>query len=201
MNIALRKPRMTREEFLDWAEIQDIRYEFDGFQPVAMTGGNIRHSQITVNLQVALTSRLAGRPCRSLGPDAGVRTTGDAVRYPDAVVTCTKVEDLARVLPNPVVVFEVLSPTSGHVDRIVKLREYQAVGSIRRYIIVESRSMALTVHARAEAEDAWITTALTGDEILPLPEIGIEVPVAELFAGTELADGGAGDAETTSPGD
>jgi hypothetical protein len=42
MNIALRRP-MTQEEFLAWAEAQEERYEFDGFQPVAMTGGTNNH--------------------------------------------------------------------------------------------------------------------------------------------------------------
>jgi Uma2 family endonuclease len=189
MNVALRRPRMSREQFFDWAEAQDIRYEFDGFQPVAMTGGTLRHSQMTVNLQVVLASRLAGRSCRSLGPDAGVRTVGDAVRYPDAVVTCTIFDEMAREVPSPVVVFEVLSPTSGHTDRIVKLLEYRDVATIRRYVIVEYASMALTVHTRAEAGGEWIATALTGDQILVLPEIGIEIPVVALFAGTELATG------------
>ena len=46
---------------------------------------------------------------------------------------------------------------------------------------------AITVHARAEGEADWTTTALTGDQTLILPEIGIEIPVAEFFAGTEFA--------------
>jgi Uma2 family endonuclease len=189
MNIALRKPRMSREEFFDWAETQDVRYEFDGFQPVAMTGGTINHSRIAQNLYAALRSRLRGSGCEPLGSDAGVRTVGDAVRYPDALVTCTKGDGRAHEVPGVVVVFEVLSPTSGHVDRIAKLLEYRAVPSIRRYVIVEHASAALTLHARAEAGAEWTTTALTADKTLELPEIGIEIPVAELFDGIDLASG------------
>jgi Uma2 family endonuclease len=188
MTIALRKPRMSREEFFDWAEAQDGHYEFDGFAPVAMTCGTVRHSRIALNIQAALGSRLKEKRCRSLGLGAGVRTVGEAVRYPDALVTCSKVDDAAREVPGVVVVFEVLSPTSGHTDRITKLLEYRAVPSIRRYVIVEYASAALTVHARAEAGGDWITTALTSDAILMLPEIGSEIPVAELFAGTDLAN-------------
>ena len=186
MNIALRKPRMSREDFFVWAEAQNERFEFDGFAPVAMTGGNNRHSLISLNVQAARRSYLSGKPCRPLGPDAGLRTIGDAVRYPDALVTCSKFDELAREVPGVVVVFEVLSPTSGHVDRIVKLLEYRAVASIRRYVIVEYASAAVTVHARAEAGADWTTTALTGEGSLDLPEIGITVPVADLYRGTEL---------------
>lgn len=181
---------MTRAAFFDWAEAQGERFEFDGFEPVAMTGGTVRHSQIAMNLYAALRERLCGGTCRPLGPDAGLRTVGDAVRYPDALVTCTKVDDMAREVPGVVVVFEVLSPPSGHIDRIVKLLEYRAVASIRRYIIIEYASAALTVHARAEAGADWTTTALTAGDTLHLPEIGIEIPVAALFVNTGLEPGG-----------
>jgi len=184
MNIALRVPRMSREEFFAWAEAQNERYEFDGFEPVAMTGGNNRHSQIGKNILRALDLRLRGG-CRALGPDAGVRTEGDAVRYPDAVVTCAKIDDLAHEVAAPVVVFEVLSPTSGYTDCVVKLREYHAVASIQRYVIVEYTGIGVTLHVRAEA--GWTTTALTDGETLVLPEIGVELPVTELYLGTDLA--------------
>jgi Uma2 family endonuclease len=197
MTIALRKPRMTRDEFFLWAEARDEPYEFDGFQPVAMTGGNLRHDLLTRNIARALDARLRGG-CRSFGPNAGVRTIGDAVRYPDAVVTCSRFDQSAREVPDPVVVFEVLSPTSGHTDRIVKLLEYRAVPSIRRYIIVEYASAAVTVHARGAAGADWTTTALTADGILPLPEIGIEIPVADVFAGTDLAVAGDGNDQSAA---
>jgi Uma2 family endonuclease len=186
MNVALRKPRMSREQFFVWAETQATRYEFDGFQPVAMTGGTVNHSRITLNLHAALRSRLHGKGCEPLGPDAGVRTLGDAIRYPDALVTCTKVDGAAREVPGPVVVFEVLSPGSGHVDRIVKLLEYRGVPSILRYVIVEYATAALTLHARGDGGADWTTTALIAGDTLKLPEIGIDIPVADLFAGTGL---------------
>lgn len=193
MNVALRTPRMTRDEFFLWAEAQDEPYEFDGFEPVAMTGGTLRHNRIILNLQAALRARLLAGKCQPFGPDAGVRTTGDAVRYPDAVVTCSKFDLSAREVPNPVVIFEVLSPTSAHIDQIVKLLEYRAVVSIRRYVILESSNVGLAVHSRAQGGADWTATALI-EGVLPLPEIGIEIPVAELYLGTELASGAAGQA-------
>jgi Uma2 family endonuclease len=188
MSIALRKPVMSREEFFDWADTQEAPYEFDGFQPVAMTGGTIRHNLIIKNITSALDSRLQGG-CRSLGPEAGLRTLGDAIRYPDALVTCAQFDDMAREVPGVVAVFEVLSPRSGHTDRIIKLREYRAVPSVRHYVIVEHASAALTFHTRTAGDADWTATALTAADTLPLPEIGIDIPVAEFFVGTGLADG------------
>ena len=180
-------PHMTREEFLDWAAAQDQRYEFDGFQPVAMTGGTRNHSQIAQNIYFALRMRLRGTGCEPLGPDAGVATIGDAVRYPDALVTCTGGPGTDRVVPGVVVVFEVLSATSGRTDRIEKLREYQAVPSIRRYVILEHTSVGLVVHSRHDGQDPWTATALTDGDILRMPEVGVEIPIAEFYEGTDIS--------------
>jgi Uma2 family endonuclease len=84
-------------------------------------------------------------------------------------------------VPNPVVVFEVISPTSGHVDRIVKVREYAAVDSIRRYVIVESASVGLTVHERQAGGQKWTVTTAVADDLLTLWDISVEVPIAEIY--------------------
>ncbi len=136
MNAPLRTS-WTREQFFLWPGHQDGRYEFDGFEPVAMTGGTANHNVITLNVHAALRARLRGSGCRPLGPDAGVATVGEAVRYPDALVTCSRFAGDALIIPGAVIVFEVLSPRSARIDRIIKVREYAAVPSIRRYVVIE----------------------------------------------------------------
>jgi Uma2 family endonuclease len=152
-----------------------------------MTGGTRDHSQICQNIYAALRSRLKGTGCAPLGPDAGVATIGDAVRYPDALVTCTKGPGTDRLVPGAMVVFEVLGPSSGRIDRIEKLMEYRVVPTIRRYVILEHASAAMTVYTRANGGDPWIATALTDSNVLSMPEIGITVPVSEFYEGTDLA--------------
>ena len=90
-------------------------------------------------------------------------------------------------MPDPVVIFEVISPTSGHVDRIVKVREYAAVDSIRRYVIVESASVGLTVHERQAAGQKWTVTTVMADDLLPLPELGVEIPLGEICEGVDFS--------------
>ena len=159
MNVPLRKP-WTQEQFFAWAESQDTRYEFDGFQPVAMTGGfnNARRDRREPDFALGEAARRRMRP---LGPDAGVETVNRAVRYPDALVTCTKFENADQNHPGVVVAFEVSGPTSGRRDRITKVREYAAVPSIRRYVIVESSGVGLTVMERSGPDQVWQTTVLT----------------------------------------
>jgi len=185
MNIALKRP-WTAKQFLDWAARQEERYEFDGIQPVAMTGGNARHNRITQNIYGVLRSRLRGKPCSFFGPDLAVRTVGETVRCPDALITCTKFPDTERVAPDVVVVFEVLSPDSGRRDRIEKLQDYAAVPSIRRYVILEYRSKSLMLFHRAQGDAPWTAQALKAEDSLPLPEVGIDLPVAEFYEDVEI---------------
>ena len=84
------------------------------------------------------------------------------------------------------IVFEVVSPSSNRTDRISKLREYRAVPSIRRYVILEHHSADLTVFSRADGTAAWTATALTAGEALDMPELGISVPVQEFYEDVDL---------------
>ena len=178
---------MTREEFFVWAEAQDTRHEFDGFRPVAMTGGSMNHDMIANNLRFELVGKLRGGSCRPLGPDAGVATPGNKVRYPEAVVTCSEVPGRDRLVPNPVVVFEVVSPGSIRIDQVIKLREYRAVPSVKRYVVVEQDGAALIVHAR-QHDESWTTTPLVAGDVLALPEIGIEIPVNAIYNGIRFGE-------------
>jgi Uma2 family endonuclease len=176
----------TQDQFLAWAEAQELRYEFDGTRPVAMTGGTIGHGQITGNLNTALRSRLRKSPCTNHGPDTGVQTAGSKVRYPDGLITCSNFRPTDKLAPNPIIVFEVLSPTSGGTDRIEKVREYAPVPSILRYVIVESATPGLMVLHRETRTAPWTTLTLTMDDALPLPEVGLEIPVDEFYDGVEF---------------
>ncbi len=175
---------MTLDEFLAWERRQDLRYEFDGARPVAMTGGTVEHSEIATNLVEALRRRLQGRPCRAFRGDLKIVVAG-RIRYPDATVTCSPVPRGTDMIPEPVVVFEVLSATTAATDRIEKNEEYRLTPSIRRYVMLEQARRAATVFSRAG--DDWAGHVLTGDAVLAMPEIGVDLPLAEAYAGIEFA--------------
>ena len=187
---------MTLAEFLDWEDLQDQRYEFDGIQPVAMTGGTARHELIGNALRGILRDRLRSKPCLVYGPTIKIEASG-SIRYPDAFVSCGPVAGDAKIIPAPVIVFEILSPSTSRTDRIVKLREYRATNSIRQYVILEQTSIAATVFSR-EGE-FWNAYALTEGDTLSMPEIGVELVLAEIYSDVTLPvlddreDGGSED--------
>ena len=185
MNLALRKP-MTLAEFLAWEEREPQRYEFDGVGPVAMTGGSLAHARIQRNLAFALTGRLRGAPCEFLGSDLKIKTVGDHVRYPDGFVVCSRGDNTSTMVTDPVVIFEVLSPSTAANDRIVKAREYQAMPSVQRCVMLEQERIGATAYARAG--QAWTFEILIEGSMLTLPEIGVELPLAELYEGIAFDD-------------
>jgi Uma2 family endonuclease len=186
MNVALHKP-MTLEQFLAWEERQPLRYEFDGFRPVAMTGGTAAHAAIQRNLLFSLTGRLRGQRCQPYGSELKIQVAG-RIRYPDAFVVCSPVAPRATVVSDPVVVFEVLSESTSSDDLVVKNAEYRETVSIQRYVVLHQTSVAAIIFSRRSGE--WATDLVAGDNaVLQMPEIGIEIPLAEVYADVAFVPG------------
>jgi len=184
MNVALAQS-WTLEKFLAWEARQEQRYEFDGLRPVAMTGGTLEHDRIQVNLIRALGNRLDGKPCRVHGNSLKILVMG-SIRYPDAFVSCTPVKRGSTVVHEPVVIFEVLSRGTAHTDRMVKNREYAGTASIRRYVMLEQTAIGGMMFTRGGDGAAWTGVILNAGDTIHMPEIGIEVPLSELYAGVEF---------------
>lgn len=183
MSVALRRP-MTIDAFLAWEERQELRWEFDGFAPVAMTGGTFGHTQIQSNVIAALTSRLRGSPCRVGTSHMKILAAG-SVRYPDAFIVCTPVPRTATVVTEPVVVFEVLSEGTASTDHYIKNQEYRATPSIQRYVMLEQDFVGATVFARTG--DDWVGHVLGPEALVDMPEIGISVPLTEFYEGIDFS--------------
>jgi Uma2 family endonuclease len=167
---------LTLDEFLDWERSQPERYEFDGIQPVAMTGGGRAHSLIATRVAAALVFHVKP-PCEAHGPELNVITTG-RVRYPDASVVCNYPEGGDDTVA-PTAIFEVLSPSTALTDRRVKAIEYAAVPSVMVYVLLEQNRPEITVRRRSAGWEAEVLTGL--DATLELPEIEVAIPLAFIY--------------------
>jgi Uma2 family endonuclease len=182
MSVALPKS-MTREQFLAWEEKQPLRYELDGFQPIAMTGGTAAHAGIQRNLAIAVGGRLRAGPCRFYGSNLKIETAS-GFRYPDGFAVCSPVARNATVVRDPVVIFEVLSESTAGIDLVIKNEEYATSPSVRRYIVLAQDAIGGTMFERAATD--WVGHLLGADSVLHMPEIGIELPLAELYDGVGI---------------
>lgn len=167
---------MTLAEVLAWEAAQEERHEFDGIQPVAMTGATRAHARVVRQLILALAARLT-RGCEVFGGDLKV-VSDSAVRYPDALIACDGgAPGDAAVQPS--VVFEVLSPSTALTDRRIKPLDYAAVPRIQASVMLEQDRPAAIVLRRSRG---WLEESPEGrDAVLALPEVGVELPLGELF--------------------
>ncbi len=186
MSVSFRKP-MTLRQFLDWEETQPLRHEFDGFRPIAMTGGTANHAAVQRNLAISIGGRLRGQPGRFVGSDLKIEVAGK-IRYPDGFVYCSPLQGSAKLVRDPVVNFEVLSESTTRTDLITKNHEYAETPSVRRYVILEQDRLGGAMYARTGND--WIYRSLTADSLLQMPEIGVELPLAELYDGVDLTEDG-----------
>jgi Uma2 family endonuclease len=183
MNAPMRKP-VTLESFLAWEDRQPLRHEFDGVRTIAMTGGAEAHAIIQVNLAIALGGRMRDKPCRFVGNDLKIGVAG-RIRYPDGFVYCGASRAGRKVIQDPVVIFEVPSNSTSSTDLITKNAEYAATPSVLRYVVLAQDAITGTMFERIG--DDWRGRLLAADSLLRMPEIGIEVPIAEFYEGVEFA--------------
>ena len=180
MNVTLR-PGLTKQEFLEWEEHQELRHEFDGQKVIPMVGATQAHELIVANIIFSMKLRLRGGPCRVFGSGMKIEAAG-SIRYPDAAVACGPVQPQDMLLANPLIVFEVESRSTALVDQTIKNPEYEATPSIMRYVTLSQNSIAANVYARVDG--VWTGSLLTDPaKPLPLPEIGVEVPLDEFYEG------------------
>jgi Uma2 family endonuclease len=184
---AIHQP-MSVAEFLDWEERQAVKYEFDGLRPVAMSGGTASHARIQRNLAIAIGGRLIGKSCEFFGSDVKIEVAG-RIRYPDGFVVCAAPPGGATILRDPVVIFEVTSPGTAGTDLFAKNEEYAATPSVQRYVILAQDAMKGTMFKRSGAD--WVGHMLTAGSILEMPEIGVEVQLAEFYRVVDLSPASA----------
>jgi Uma2 family endonuclease len=174
---------VSLDEFLAWEREQPERHEFVDGVIRMMTGASGAHVTINVNLTVALRQALRGTGCRPYASDAKVEANG-TIRYPDIAVICGLIDDRENVFPDPVVIIEIISPSTEREDRGRKRFDYFAAPSIRQYVIVEQDERRVELYTRTET--AWIDEIITGDAVLNLSAVGVEISLDAIYEDTEL---------------
>ncbi len=134
MTMALRRS-LSLAGFLDWERQRELKDAFEGIQPIARNGGTVAHSVIPSNVFRAFDKRLV-EPCRVYRGDLKL-ILGRKVRYPDAIVSCAPVRSSEDFVPEPLIVFAVLSPSPRLIDETVKAMEYTAMTSIQNDVMVK----------------------------------------------------------------
>jgi Uma2 family endonuclease len=175
--------RMTVEEFLQWEDGTDTRYELIDGQPVAMAPVGDPHGTMAGFLATRIGVALQQRPGCFLKMDIGVRSPTRAANYyvPDLLVACGSVDRDRREVSDPVLIVEILSPSTETTDRRQKPPDYRLISSVGEILLIDPRRVYAEVHRRLDAE-RWLTDLLRdADATLRLETIDLAVKLGELY--------------------
>ena len=187
---AATRPRLSEAEYLALERAAEFRSEYHDGEVFAMAGGTPEHSLIATNLLRELGNRLRGRPCRVYNADLRLKIeAGGLYTYPDASVICGPVitppgaDDVAL---NPTLVAEVLSPATEAYDRGQKFGFYRRLASLKEYLLVSQRAARVELFS-LDAQGGWRLSEASGPgAALAIPALGIQLSLAEVFAGIEF---------------
>jgi Uma2 family endonuclease len=185
-----RKTHLTPEEYLALERQAEIRSEYLDGDMVAMSGGTREHNLIVGNVVRELGIQLKNRPCEVYPSDMRVKVTATGLyTYPDVTVVCgePEFEDPRRdTLMNPVLILDVLSPSTEAYDRGTKFAHYRKVHSLVEYLLVAQRECNIEQYVR-QSSGPWLrseTRDLSGT--LELHSIQCSIKLAEIYARVDV---------------
>ena len=170
MEYAMPTERMTVEEFERWLDGQpdDGRYELADGEVIAMAPERVQHALLKTAAFTALRAASKGHRCQAIPDGVAVRVGERTLREPDAALRCgSALPPEAAVYDDPIVLVEVLSPSTAQVDLSDKLREYGRIETLAHYLIVNSTSRIVMHHRKVS--DGFFTTTLPGGRLVLQP--------------------------------
>jgi len=178
------QPYITPQEYLARERQTEAKSEYLAGDVFAMGGGSPRHNQISVNVSGELRQRLRDRDCVAYSSDQRVKVSASGLyTYPDVTIVCGEPEfddDKKDTLLNPMVLIEVLSPTTEDYDRGGKFKHYRTLSSLQEYVLI-SQDEALVEHY-VRNENQWVFSEIDSlAETLVLPSLDCELPLAEIY--------------------
>ncbi len=183
MGVPLHK--LSLSEFMAWEEKQEDRHEFHGGEVFAMVGGRRGHSRIIANLVRHLGNHLDATPCQVFSEGMKVQIGDDTVVYPDVFVTCDKRFSFdEQVITEPVLVIEVLSPSTQGYDRSTKFAFYRRLGSLREYALIDPETQRVEVF-RPGADGHWTLFDMSDGAALELQSVNASIPLPDIFKGMD----------------
>jgi Uma2 family endonuclease len=185
MNVQLNL-RMGKSEFLAWVRSREGRYEFAGSRVVMMTGGSRGHSLVVRRLAAMLENRLDAKRWAVFTSDFGVDLGPSTVRYPDVVVDVAggRLNDLTATAP--VLIAEVVSPSSARDDLGATADEYLRPPSLLAYLVLAQDEPWARLWVRGAKGFPPEPAEIRGfDGTVDIPALGIDLPVGAIYADIE----------------
>jgi Uma2 family endonuclease len=189
---AIPEQAWTPETYLVFERASDEKHEYLGGSIYAMAGASARHNQILGNALASLHSQLRDRPCIVYPSDMRVKVSRTGLyTYPDLSVVCGESrfeDDHEDTLLNPILIVEVLSPSTESYDRGKKFQQYRSLESLQEYLLISQDGYHVEQYVR-QADDRWLLADVTDlDSALNLPSIACTLALADVYAKITFED-------------
>lgn len=170
---------MTVDEFLDWDDGTDTRYELVDGHSVPMELGTPAHAELVVRLGAELSYKLRA-PCRVLAGQV-VRLTSETWRLyqTDLLVTCEPRDKMKKAIEAPLLIVEVLSPSTASNDHGDKFDFYRSIPSVDEILFVASTTERIEAWRRVEGE--WRAQLLGKGAVLTLAACDTPIPLDAIY--------------------
>ncbi|MCC6341583.1 MAG: Uma2 family endonuclease [Bryobacterales bacterium] len=183
------KTFLTPQEYLEIERKAEYKSEYYAGEMFAMSGGTDTHALLGFHVLGLLYRELRGGSCRAYTSDMRICLGENGpYYYPDASVVCgeSKFTDKRRdSLLNPVVIFEILSPSTATYDLGEKFMQYQRIDSLREYVVVHQDSILVQRFERRE-DGQWLAAFHNGLEgMVTLSSVPCALPMAEIYEGIQ----------------
>ena len=175
----------SADEYLAWESEQPTKFELIDNYIVAMSGASRSHNIVTVNISALLNFRLREKPCEVYQADMRVQVKRQATyAYPDVVVVCGqprfRADTKPATLQNPMLIFEVLSPSTEDIDRNRKFTQYLQLPSLEGYFLVSQDKPRVESYTRQSA--GWLYQDHVGLEAkLRIDAIGVSLSLEDVY--------------------
>jgi Uma2 family endonuclease len=184
MNVQPRAP-MDKDTFLAWAQGHVGRFELVERHVAMMVRASKTHALIASQLMRALWARIDVLKWVVLGSDLAVDVGPDSLRYPDAIVDSIGGQR-ALVATAPVLIAEVLSPSSATLDLGDKAAEYLRLPSLTAYLVLSQDEIKAWVYVKGSEQHPGPKPIAGADATIRIPALGIDLPLAEIYRGIEF---------------
>lgn len=180
------KPFYTLEEYFQLIKTSEEKYEYWNGQIFLMSGGSQNHTLIADNILTSLKFQLQNRPCRAMSGEVAIKVPlAPPFRYADLLVACGNLEFETiggiATLVNPLLIAEVLSPTSQFYDKGAKFTLYQSIESFREYLLVEQSSPSIIHYVKSE-DNTWLSSQINGlESSIYLSSIDCTLALSEVY--------------------
>ena len=186
-NLNRKQHYYTLEEYFALEKVGDARYEYWDGEIFCMSGGSQEHYALSGNIYFLLRLALRDKPCRTFTGDSPVKTPKlPPYRYPDASVVCgeSRFESIHGIdaLMNPILIVEVLSPTTELADKEDKRIAYQAIESLQEYVLIAQDKVEVTHYTRKG--DLWFRDVVSAlSTSIQLASLARTITLTELYRG------------------